>query len=72
MRILKYKDKLVEETGYVSGEKVVFLKYIRQEDMPKCECGRPINEEISIVEGCANWNERVTGVDTIKDQPQSK
>jgi hypothetical protein len=65
MRILLYRDKLVEEIGYVNGEKVVFLRYVRKEDMPKCECGHPINEEISIVEGCPNWNAQVRGVDTI-------
>lgn len=66
MKILKYKGKLVEEIGHTSGVKVVFLKYVKQEDMPKCECGRAIDKEISIVEDCPNWNEDVKGVDTIK------
>lgn len=65
MRILKYENKLVEEVGSVNGHKVVFLKYVRQEDMPRCACGRPIDEEISIVEGCKNWDDRVSGVDTL-------
>lgn len=65
MRILKYGGKLVEETGHVLGQKVVFLEYLRTEDMPKCECGRPIKKEISIVEGCLNWNSEIEGVDTI-------
>lgn len=65
MRILKYNGKLVEEVSHVTDNKVVFLRYIRNEDKPKCECGRPIDEEISIVENCLNWKERVTGVDTI-------
>lgn len=65
MRILKYNDKLVEEVGYVSNEKVVFLRYIKTEDMPKCECGRPIDKEISIVENCLNWKEDISGVDTL-------
>ena len=55
MRILKYKGKLVEEVSYTDGVKVVLLKYIRTEDMPKCECGRHIDKEISIVEDCLNW-----------------
>lgn len=71
MRILKYRGKLVEEIGYVDNKKVVFFKYIRQEDMPKCECGRVIDEEISIVENCLNWKEEIKGVDTLqtKDKP---
>lgn len=65
MRILKYNGKLVEEVGYVQNEKVVFLRYIRNEDKPVCACGRPIDEEISIVEGCLNWNGSISGVETI-------
>ena len=65
MRILQYNNKLVEEVGHFTGEKVVFLRYVRQEDMPKCECGKPIDKEISIVEGCPNWKSEVKGVDTL-------
>lgn len=65
MRILTYEGKLVEEVGHTLREKVVFLRYVRPEDMPKCECGRPIDREISIVEGCRNWNETIRGVDTL-------
>lgn len=65
MRILKYKGKLVEEIGYTEGVKVVFLKYIRDEDKPKCRCGEPIDEQISIVEGCPNWNEDIKPVETL-------
>lgn len=65
MRILKYGGKLVEEVGHTTGDKVVFLRYVRKEDMPKCECGRPIDKEISIVENCRNWNEEVCGVETL-------
>ena len=66
MRILKYKGKLVEEIGHVTGKKVVFLRYVKKEDMPKCEgCGRPIDKEISIVEGCSNWKSDVEGVETL-------
>lgn len=59
MRILKYEGKLVEEIGSTQGVKVVFLKYIREVDKPKCECGRTIDKEISIVEDCPNWDEKV-------------
>lgn len=65
MRILKYNDKLVEEIGHISGVKVVFLKYVKNEDMPKCECGRPIDKEIAIVEDCVNWKVEIKGVDTL-------
>lgn len=65
MRVLSYRGKLVKEVGYVTGEKVVFLKYISQDDMPKCECGRPIDKEISIVENCPNWKAEITGVNTL-------
>ena len=64
MRILKYKDKLVEEVGYTS-DKVVFLRYVKTEDMPKSECGRPIDKEISIVENCPNWKSDIKGVETL-------
>ena len=65
MRILKYNGKLVEEVGYVTNEKVVFLRYIREEDKPKCECGRTIKRDVDIVEGCLNWKESIEGVDTL-------
>ena len=65
MRILLYNGKPVEEIGYVIGEKVVFLRYLREEDKPKCECGRVIEKDIDIVEGCLNWKESIRGVDTI-------
>ena len=66
-RIFTYDDKLVEEVGYTTGVKVVFLKYLREDDMPKCKCGEPIDEEISIVEGCKNWQEKCKPVETIED-----
>lgn len=65
MRILKYAGKLVEEIGHVTGEKVVFLKYLKEEDKPKCECGKAIDKEISIVEGCRNWNDGIEKVETL-------
>jgi hypothetical protein len=68
MRILLYNNKPVEEIGYVQNEKVVFLRYLRDEDKPRCECGRVIEKDIDIVEGCNNWNESVKGVDTIPSQ----
>ena len=68
MRILTYNGKLVEEVGYTTGVKIVFLRYVKQEDMPKCECGRPIDKEISIVEGCLNWENEVRGVDTLSPE----
>jgi hypothetical protein len=72
MRILKFGGKLVEEIGRtLKGDSVVFLKYIREEDKDKCpHCGKPIEKEISIVEGCRNWNEAVEGVETLKSEGQ--
>ena len=64
MRILKYNGKLVEEVGHTS-DKVVFLRYVKTEDMPKCECGRPIDKEISIVENCPKWKSDIEGVETL-------
>jgi hypothetical protein len=65
MRILKYNGKLVEEIGHVSGEKVIFLRYIKYEDKPKCECGRVIEKDIDIVENCLNWKNEISGVETL-------
>ena len=65
MRILRYGGRLVEEVGHVTGEKVVFLKYLKEEDKPECECGRSIDKEISIVEGCKNWDDEVEKVETL-------
>lgn len=66
MRILQYNGKLVEETGYTKGDKVVFLKYVREEDKDKCEnCGHPVDKEISIVEGCRNWDSEIKAVETL-------
>lgn len=64
-KILTYDEKLVEEIGYSTGEKVVYLKYLKTEDMPKCKCGEPIDSEISIIEGCRNWKEKCKPVETI-------
>lgn len=60
-----YNGKLVEETSYVTGQKVVFLRYLREEDKPKCACGRVIEKDIDIVEGCPNWNSQIEPVETI-------
>lgn len=68
MRILKYQGKLVEEIAYSQGQKVVYIKYVREKDMPKCECGRPIDNEISINEGSRNWDSDIEGVDTLTKQ----
>lgn len=65
MRILLYNGKLVKEVGYVSGEKVVLLRYVDPDDMPKCTCGKPIDQEISIIEGCRNWKSDIKGVETL-------
>jgi hypothetical protein len=64
-KFLIYNDKLVEEVGYVQNEKVVFLRYVRTEDMPKCECGRPIEKDIDIVENCRNYRESCRPIETI-------
>lgn len=66
MRYFKYKGKLVEEISYVQNEKVVFMKYIREEDKPRCEhCGHSVDKEITIVEGCLHWDESVKSIETI-------
>lgn len=65
MRILKYGGKLVEEIANISNEKVVILKYVSEKDMSKCECGRAIDQEMNIVEGCLNWKNEITGVETL-------
>lgn len=66
MRILKYRGKLVEERCHsLEGPRVVFLHYVKEEDMPKCKCGEPIDYEISIIEGCPNWDSDIKGVETL-------
>lgn len=70
MRILLYNDKPVEEIGYVQGEKVVFLRYLRDADKRKCECGRSIENEISIVENCLNWKSNIKAVETLRFKPK--
>lgn len=72
MRILLYGGKPVQEVGYVQGEKVVYLRYLRDEDKPKCECGRVIEKDIDIVEGCRNWNGSVEAVETLGFKPQKE
>ena len=68
MKILLYNGKLVEEIGYtLPPSKVVFLRYIREEDKDKCpHCQRPIEREISIVEDCLNWKQSIKGVETLE------
>lgn len=68
MRILKFKDKLIEETSYASG-KVVFFRYLKDDDKDKCECGRTIDREMSIVEGCRNWDTDIKPVSTLETSP---
>lgn len=66
MRILKYKNKLVEEIAHTEREKVVILKYLREEDKDKCpHCDKPIDREIIIIEGCRNWETDIKGVETL-------
>jgi len=69
MRILLYNEKPVQEISYVQGEKVVFLRYLREEDKPKCECGRVIEKDIDIVEGCKNWDSSIKAVETLGFKP---
>ncbi len=71
MRILTYNGKLVEEIGFVRGEKVVFLRYVKEEDKDKCpHCKEPIEREISIVEGCRNWIEMIGGVESLNNSSE--
>jgi len=74
MRIFKFGGKLVEEMGHtLRGDSVVFMRYIKEEDKEKCpHCGKPIDKEISIVEGCRNWNNAVEKVETLKDISEVK
>ena len=65
MRIFTYNQKLVEETSYATG-KVVFFKYIKEEEKERCpHCDKPIEIEMSIVEDCLNWKEQVKAVKTL-------
>ena len=69
MRIFKFGGKLVEEIGRTLGDPVVTMKYLREEDKEKCpHCGKPLDTQISIVEGCRNWNTEVEGVETIDSE----
>lgn len=66
MKILTYNGKLIEETGYVLDEKVMFFKFLKDEDKEQCpRCEFPIDKEFNIVEDCINWRESIKGVDTI-------
>lgn len=66
MRILKYNGKLVEEAFSYTNEKVVGLRYIKQEDKEKCpHCDEPIDRDILIAEGCLNWKSDVSGVESL-------
>jgi len=73
MRIFKYDGKLVEEVASVSGEKVVFFKYLREEDKEKCpHCSKPLDTTIDMVEGCLNWQGSIKPVDTITSLEEIK
>lgn len=66
MRIFKYKDKLVEEVSYTKGDKVVFFKYVKEEDKDECpHCHKKIEIVHDIVENCLNWQTDVKEVDTV-------
>ena len=67
MRIFKYKNKLVEEVGSTSGVKVIYFKYLKDEDKDKCpHCGKPIDKELNIVENCLNYQSEVKPVETVE------
>lgn len=69
MRYFKYNKKLVEEIGYVTGKKVVFFKYVKEEDKDKCpHCSKPIEIQHDIVEGCLNWETETEPVETLPDK----
>lgn len=65
MRILKYHSKLVEEVAYANGT-VVFLKYVKEEDKDRCECGKTIDKEIALVQDSREWESSIIGVHTLK------
>ncbi len=66
MRILKYKNKLVEEIASVEGSKVVFFRYLKEEDKDKCpHCNKSIEITHDIVENCPNWQDDIKGVETL-------
>jgi hypothetical protein len=66
MRIFKYKDKLVEEVGTTTNEKVIYFKYLKDEDKQKCpHCCKPLDTELNIVENCLNYLSEVKLVDTV-------
>lgn len=70
MRILRYNGKLVEEISSVENKKVVWLRYLKEDDKEKCpHCGKPLETTIDIVENCPNWNERINGVETDEVKP---
>ena len=66
MRIFRYNGKLAKETSFTEGNKVVFFRYLEDEDKEKCpHCNKPLDTELSIVEGCPNWDDDVEAVETI-------
>lgn len=70
MRILRYNGKLVEEISSVKNEKVVWFRYLKEEDKEKCpHCGNTIETTIDMVENCPNWDESINGVETDEVRP---
>lgn len=64
--ILKHRGRLCEVIGYTEGNKVVYMRVLRDEDKDKCpHCNKPIETNIDIVENCRNWETDIEPVKTI-------
>lgn len=56
--------KLAKIIG-TTDQPTAILEYVRDEDKPRCECGRAVDEQIHMVIGCLIWENNVAAVPTI-------
>lgn len=69
MRYFKHGGKIAEEIGYVPNGKVVFFKYLKEEDKDKCpHCNKALDIQHDIVEGSLNWKTEVKAIETLPDE----
>lgn len=68
--LILLEGKLMQVNGYYTGEKILCLEYVREEDKPKCPCCEAIlqRQTVHIAEGCANFQGGAEAVQTLEDK----
>jgi hypothetical protein len=58
-------DGKLAEVISIAQQPTVYLRYVRDEDKPRCVCGKVLNHDANFVIGSPLYRERVKPVETI-------